>query len=225
LKTFVTILSVLAFALLITACRKQDQKPEPSPAPTANTESTPGPAASASPTPGPEAKPKETKYDFRRADWGMTMAEVKASESKKPADETADSLTYTSRVGKMFAYVTYQFKDGKLYRAGFIFDEKRDTDQKFLDDYETIKQELTKVNGKPVIDGVKQINPDADVASQDRGAAVCRGDLAYGAQWNIPRTVIRLFLQGKDSKCILTAIYTSASAEQSTADMNGTGGI
>lgn len=153
----------------------------------------------------------------------MTMAQVKTTEPKKPAQENADSVTYSTALGKIFAFVTYQFKDDKLYRAGFIFAEKRKTDQQYLDDYETIKQEITKVNGKPVMDAVKQLNPDADVTSVNRGPAVCRGDLIYGAQWNIPRTVIRLVLQGKDSKCILSAIYSNEKAEESNANPDGAG--
>lgn len=229
MKTFVTILFTLTFALFVTACRNEGKKSEPSPAPTVKAEATPVPAKTASPTPGPsvtsgpKAKPESIKYDFRKADWGMTMAQVKTTEPKKPAQENADSVTYSTALGKIFAFVTYQFKDDKLYRAGFIFAEKRKTDQQYLDDYETIKQEITKVNGKPVMDAVKQLNPDADVTSVNRGPAVCRGDLIYGAQWNIPRTVIRLVLQGKDSKCILSAIYSNEKAEESNANPDGAG--
>jgi hypothetical protein len=233
LKTFVTILSALTIALLITACQNQNEgkKTKLKSAKTAKLETTPAPAESApptlspSPTPGPEGKAKTKWYDFRRADWGMTKAQVKASEPKKPAYETADSVTYDAAVWKMFAYVTYQFKAGKLYRAGFIFAERRDTDQQYVDDYETIKKEISQANGKPSFDSVKQLNPNVDVSAHNTGAAVCRGDLVYGAQWNIPRSVIRLFLQGKDSKCILTAIYTSVEADQPNTDMDGVGNL
>lgn len=249
MRTFVTILSALSFALMIAACRNEGKKPEqasappsaeavttPGPAasapPSAEAVTTPGPAASASPTakaeptPGPATpteKPKPVKYDFKKADWGMTMAQVKASEPKKPAAETPNSLTYKSAIARMFAYTTYQFKDGKLYRAGFIFAEKRDTDNKFIEDYETLKGYLIQANGSPVIDEEKQINPNAVIDPDNKGAAACRGDIIYGAQWNIPRSVIRLVLRGEDSKCLLTVVYTSASAAKAVTDQDGTG--
>lgn len=216
MRTFVTIISALTFALMITACRNEGKKPEPAAAPAAKAEPTPGPTT-------PAAKPKPVKYDFKMANWGMTMAQVKASEPKKPANETAESLTYNSAIARMFAYTTYQFKDGKLYRAGFIFAEKRENDNKFIEDYETLKGYLIQANGSPVIDGEKQLNPDAVIDPDNKGAAVCRGDMIYGAQWNIPRSVIRLVLRGEDSKCLLTVIYTSASAANSIADQDGTG--
>ena len=85
------IITALAIALSITACRNEGKGPESAPSPQSAVEATESPAVTAGPTPeqsvspepsaspGPQSKPEE-KFDFRATRWGMTKDEVKKAE-------------------------------------------------------------------------------------------------------------------------------------------------
>ncbi|HSC34612.1 MAG TPA: hypothetical protein VLG45_04995, partial [Thermodesulfobacteriota bacterium] len=99
------IITALAIALSITACRNEGKGPESAPSPQSAVVTTETPAVTAGPTPeqsvspqpsaspGQQSKPEE-EFDFRRTRWGMTMDEVKESEPKSPKHETEDSLIF-----------------------------------------------------------------------------------------------------------------------------------
>ncbi len=215
MKTHLVIISALVFALAA-AARSDEVKPAPAPAPSAVTGT--APALSVSPAPkgsqAPQSKPVEN-YEFMGTKWGMSKAQVKAIEHKKPKKETDNSLTFSGRYKKRLVYITYQFKDDKLFRAGTIHVEKLDNDAMYLQTYEDVKKEVTDAYGPPVIDGEKQLNPKAVINPDKKAEAVCRGDLTYGAQWNIPGSVVFLSIRGENKKCLITLIYTSEEAFKS----------
>ncbi len=164
------IIAALSLALSITACRNEGKGPESSSSEQTKVEATESPAVTTGPapeqsvspepsaSPGPQSKPEE-KFDFRAARWGMTKDEVKKAEPKKPKHETEDSLIFEGKYRDMITYITYQFKDGKLYRAGVLYPEKLASDSLYLENYENLKQDATKAYGKPALDEETLLNP------------------------------------------------------------------
>ena len=232
MKKYVVITSALAFALTA-ACSSEGGKTAPAPSPSPQAETTPEPsvipASSATPvpsgtpapsaSPAPQSKPGE-KFDFRGTRWGMSKAQVKAAEPRQPNYETDDSLTFTGNYHGKMTYITYQFRDDKLYRTGTMNVEKQEN-AKYLENYENVKQEVIKAYGAPVIDGEKQLNPAAVIDPDKKADAVCKGDLMYGAQWNIPGSVVFLSFRGDGEKCLVTLIYSSEDAIKSLSEQDG----
>jgi hypothetical protein len=175
-------------------------------------------------TPGPQSKTEE-KHDFRAADWGMSKAEVKAAEPRAPEFENDNSLTFKGNYKGRLTYITYQFKDDKLYRAGVLHAQKLDSDSEYLETYENLKSEITKAYGAPVVDGEKQLNPDAVIEKDKEAEAVCRGDLMYGAQWNVPDSMVALMVRGDGKNCLVSLIYASEESLKSISEMDGSGSI
>ena len=165
-----------------------------------------------------EAKSNETetedseaveKYDFRHAKWGMSMEEVMESEEDEPVLKSDNTLDYSVFIMGIQTQIGYIFKDNELIRAGFFFLTKPETTNEYVDNYLKIKEELIKANGKPVLDTVKQKDPSKKIDQDNKGQAVCNGDVIYAAQWDLPATDIQLVLRGENSECILTILYLS----------------
>lgn len=149
------------------------------------------------------------KYDFRKAKWGMSRQEVKESEEAEPILEKENTIDYSTILLDMQAQVGYTFKDDELIRAGFFFFSKLKTKNDYIEKYHSLKEELTKVNGKPVLDTEKQKDPSQTIDPDNKGEAVCNGDMLYATQWDLPATDIQLVLRGENSECMLTILYLS----------------
>lgn len=228
MKYCLTIACALVLAVFIAACRNDAGEPAPADtqtSPAAAPEQTPDPDA---PEPGPDATPgpeaaTAPKHDFRNADWGMSLEEVKASEIQRPTLETQNTLDYTDTVAGFYVYINYLFKNDKLVRAGMVFPEKRKDNNQFVEDYEKLKGMLTKTHGDPVIDEVKIIK-GGPVDSSKLADAVCAGNAVYGSQWNLPRTTIRLVLHSIESTCDIALIYSPGTpGNPDAAGQNGHG--
>ncbi len=230
LKNILAIIAVLAFTLSVAACRDNGPKtdeartPEtvqatPEPSPDESTEATLEPGAEAE----SKSEPKVVKYDFRRATWGTSMEEVLAIEKIKPKLRGEDTLVYQSTAAGMPALVDYKFVDDKLYRGGLVFNEVLKDNNQYIESYNKVKQVLLDANRPAAIDVERQINPDAVIDPDNKGDAVCRGDMIYGAEWTkADRTVVRVVLNGVDSRCFLSVVYASPEMVRELRGQNGT---
>jgi len=152
----------------------------------------------------------EVKYDFRKANWGMSVEQVKATEKNKIVLEDEKTLA-TGRVqvdGKECIYV-YYFLEDKLYRAAYGFMEKHTNENLHIDDYEDLKEILTKKYGKPVLDKVTWKNDLFKSDKQNWGTAISIGHLDYFSSWETSTTFISLGLNGDNYKINLTLGYYS----------------
>lgn len=213
MKTHTLIVFLMIFTMIAAACRDNGEDTEgalPGEGETAKLESP-------NPTPGPEMK----KYDFRGSDWGATREEVMATERDKPVSEAEDTLDYKTVIDGMPMMVNYKFRDNKLVRGGFLMNEVIKDNNEYLKRYEKLKELLINVNGSPRIDIEKQLKPDAVIDEEHIGDAVCSGDILYGAQWTLPDTIVNLVLNGQESKCYLTIIYTSSEEIRFLMNKNG----
>lgn len=193
MKNYIKLLTLIGLALFIYACSNDNTTTD-----------------SGQETQVPEVDNEAVeKYDFRKANWGMSKQEVKESEEKEPIIENENTIDYSIVLSGMQAQVGYTFKDDELIRAGFFFFSKLETTNDYIEEYKKLKEELTKVNGNPVIDTEKQKDPSQRIDSENKGEAVCNGDMLYATQWDLPTTDIQLVLRGENSECKLTILYLS----------------
>ena len=155
------------------------------------------------------------KYDFRKTNWGMSKEQVKATEDKKPGFETDTKLGYEVKIGRYKFACMYSFLENKLYESGYIFTGKHTNKNLYIDDYEELKETLTKKYGKPKMDipGLWK----NDLYKDDKshwGIAISVGHLVYGASWETSTTKIELMLWGDNYKINLTLFYTSKELEE-----------
>ena len=97
---------------------------------------------------------KEAKYDFRKTNWGMSKEQVKTTEDKKPVFEDNTMLSYEVTISEKDFECAYLFLEDKLYGSGYLFSGEHTNKNLYIDDYEELKEILTKEYGKPKIDKV-----------------------------------------------------------------------
>jgi len=95
---------------------------------------------------------EEAKYDFRKANWGMSKEQVKATEDKKPDFENNTMLSYEVTISEKDFECAYLFLEDKLYGSRYLFFGEHTNKNLYIDDYEELKDILTKEYGKPKID-------------------------------------------------------------------------
>ncbi len=149
------------------------------------------------------------QYDFRKANWGMSKEEVKATEDKKPDSEFDNSLVYYVKIGGDDYLCGYSFLQDKLYNTGYVFVGEHSNKNDYIRDYKNLKEILAKKYGKPWSD---RTTWDNDLFKNDRsqwGLAVSIGHLSYGALWDTSKTYITLGLSGDNYEITLLAAYDS----------------
>lgn len=99
-----------------------------------------------------QAKPSQA--DFREAVWGMTQAQVIATERNRPV-RTSESggeivLQYgASNMGAMNGRPIYIFANDKLVRAKFLVEEEHSDNNEFIRDFHEVESLLREQYGKP----------------------------------------------------------------------------
>jgi len=101
---------------------------------------------------------QEAKYDFRKTNWGMSKEQVKTTEDKKPDFEDNTILSYEVTIIEKDFECVYLFLEDKLYGSRYLFLGEHTNKNLYIDDYEELKDILTKEYGKPKIDKVIRKN-------------------------------------------------------------------
>ena len=157
----------------------------------------------------------EQKYDFRNTNWGMSKEQVKVTEDKKPDFEDDATLGYDVKIGGDDFACMYSFLQDKLYNSGYAFTGKHTNKNLYINDYEKLKETLTKKYGKPIRDIPGLWKNDLYKSDkQSWGMAVSVGHLVYGTSWETPTTKISLMLSGDNFKISLVLSYTSKELEE-----------
>ncbi len=90
------------------------------------------------------------KHDFRNVDFGMTAAELIAAEGE-PDEQFPDMYTYLDRevYGVPHATLTYEFDENGVCSARTEFNNEYSDEKSYIDEYNTVKENLTKEWGEP----------------------------------------------------------------------------
>ncbi len=111
--------------------------------------------------------------DFRKATWGMTQAQVMATEPNRPAEVREDNgevvVRYDgddpSAAGESGGRVIYIFADDKLVRAKYISNAEHTELNDFIADYRAAEPILQEKYGKPA---TEKAIWDNDLYQQER---------------------------------------------------------
>ncbi|MCU1336033.1 MAG: hypothetical protein JWO19_1614 [Bryobacterales bacterium] len=196
---------------------------------------------------GRASDPVSQQPDFRRAAWGMTRAQVLATEASKPSDIRESNgewiVRYDSiRLGDLACRVVYIFANDKLVRAKYVFDAEHGDPNDFIRDFKTIEPLLHETYGKPVSerafwqDDLYQDEPrsyleqdrasSADILPSDRfvGLSISQGHLKLYTQWRGDRTKILHGLTGADDHITHQIEFLSVELEKFEGEVRGTRG-
>jgi len=163
--------------------------------------------------------------DFRNARWGMTRAEVLATESQAPSETRQSDGDVTVRydsvsLAGLTARVTYVFASGKLVRARYLLLAEHAELNDFIGDFKQVEPVLRDVYGKPESERAfwsddslqdeprnyleqDRATPDS-IRQSDRfvGLDISLGHLKLYTQWVKPRTKIVHGLTGQDHRIV-----------------------
>lgn len=170
---------------------------------------------------------EEVKYDFRKANWGMTVEQVKASEDNKPdfEGEVASGfvLSYEVQIDSKNYYCMYFFLESKLYNSGYSFSENHTNKNDYIYDYDELKELLTKKYGEPSKKKLLSLYDREEIYwgyelykddESNWGLAISVGELSYVSIWETPTTEIELVLDGDNYEISLRIIYISKELQE-----------
>ena len=152
-------------------------------------------------------------YDFRKTNWGMSKEEVKLTEERKPNYEGDVALLYEVKIDKYDCLCIYHFLENKLFQSRYVFNEKHLNKNAFIEDYENLKELLTKKYGKPTWENVNWIDDFYKDIKGNWRLAVARGDLEYIITWEDSITTVQVKLEGDNYKIYLAIVYYSNELE------------
>ena len=151
----------------------------------------------------------ETEKDFRNVRWGMSIEEVKKAETSKMVDESDTILIYESSLAGLDVYVGYVFTSGILVRGKYISVEKHSNRNDYINDYNSLKDLLTKKYGETTENHVYWLNDLYRDDYSEWGFAVSLGHLKYFDSWETGRTDITAALTGENYDISLGIEYGS----------------
>ncbi len=180
--------------------------------------------------------PAETQDpDFRRVLWGMSQAQVLATERDRPAEVRQSGgetvVRYEPAVGELTGRLIYIFVDDKLVRAKYISNVDHQEKNDFIADFHAVEPVLAEKYGKPAaeravwesdegqLERLPYLDQDRALASNilpsdvNAGLSVSLGYLRLFTQRATPRTKIVHALTGGDSQVIHQIEYRSVELE------------
>ncbi|MFA5313921.1 MAG: hypothetical protein WC375_11525 [Methanomassiliicoccales archaeon] len=158
--------------------------------------------------------------DFRNCRWGMTISEVKASESNvewKEFDVINNALEYDTMILNMDCSTSFYFDNqGKLYRGGVWFYVSHSNEFLYYSDYTTVSDSLEKKYGKPYDHIEYWVDDYYGVYQNDKsqwGMAILLGKLVLSTQWETNTTNIMLAMMGDNYEVQFAIIYDDKNAQ------------
>lgn len=184
------------------------------------------PTSNEKPVATKEEEPKKTeekkvdefkgKIVFRNVGWTMTEEQVREAENIPASVSMRENTIYlqNQQVDGKDVVIFYDFIDGKLEKAGYLFEHNHSNKTDYVNDYEDLKEKLTEKYGEPIED--KEVWKD-DLWKdnpEDYGLAVATGDLVYLATWETKDTKILIGLHGDNYDISLGITYESKDYEK-----------
>ncbi|MCP4897635.1 MAG: hypothetical protein GY906_11740 [bacterium] len=162
-----------------------------------------------------QAKQAEERshIDFRKTRWGMSQEQVIGAEGRPPDDrdnDDSEGMLFKDVVLGIECTIFYQFTDGKLTRAAYMFAEEHVNPNLYIQDYDRVKEVLVRKYGEPINSGEHWNQTLYKDNPEDYGRAVEVGHLSYVSNWIVPRTTINLILRGDNFEVNHGAVYDSA---------------
>ncbi|GJM14731.1 MAG: hypothetical protein DHS20C13_00580 [Thermodesulfobacteriota bacterium] len=155
-------------------------------------------------------KQESPTTSFRKSNWGMTPEEVKATESAIPISDNENLVLYQETFLNMPAKMGYVFKDGKLIKGAYLFEERFENPDDYILSYEKVKNSVIIDLGPPSLDEIKWVDEDSSQLEAS-GSEVCEGKVVYRSEWVERDTLVTLLLEGANNKCRQGIVFQSKS--------------
>ena len=161
----------------------------------------------ASPAPDPASS---EPFSFRDGiTGGITMARVIAVEGKIPAEQTEDALLYSGEsAAGLSTSLLYQFTNGKLTSAVYLFEEEHADENAYIDNFLAVDAALASKYGPAAMEEIlweQELFKDTPSAY---GVAVSLGHLAYLSSWTVQGVSIDHMLSGDNFEILHGLAYT-----------------
>jgi hypothetical protein len=155
---------------------------------------------------------------FRKAKWGMSKAQVRATEGNATPTEAKggglELLTYHDTVVGLPCEVVYIFANDQLTRATYISTVEHSNRNEFVNDFAKLRDPLERKYGKPVEQGTIWSNDSFRNDPAEIGTAIGVGHASMFARWVNEATIILLHLDGDNFRLRLGIEYTSLAYQQ-----------
>ena len=148
-------------------------------------------------------------YDFRKTRWGMSQAEVMASETLELKERTKDVLGYETQLFGKDVMLVYAFVKDRLVRARYFLSERHANKLLYIKDYEQFTEALEKKYGPPTLDEIDWLNPLFKDKPSHWGTAVSVGHMKMSKGWDASTTLIVAMLVGDNYKISCFIDYNS----------------
>ena len=147
--------------------------------------------------------------DFRNANWGMSMAQVKAAESSEFLQEDDTRISYACSFGEIQGQLKYFFSPSdKLLRTKYFLTPDYTNMVFYIQDYKVFQDLLTqkygKASGSTLVSSNKQTLPEAEWP-----AYLLAGDLRMDTKWSNEKTEILLTISKLGDQPIIQIDYVS----------------
>ncbi|UFH52716.1 hypothetical protein [Spirosoma sp. KNUC1025] len=137
-----------------------------------------------------------SQTDIRSARFGMSAAEVKATESQKPSAEKDGQLTYTNvSLDQEHGDLYYLFEENQLVGATYHFLSPSPSKQAYVDRYNKLKAYLTEQYGKPSTDNT---NPSTKEGPVDHHSAI----------WRAAGKMVMVLEDNEKGKAMITVLFS-----------------
>jgi len=94
------------------------------------------------------------KNDFHNSRWGMKKDKVLSTEKNKPIEAATRGqyfiVLYAGELAGIEALIGYFFLDDVLVKAGYKFNEEHFNKNEYINDYDKLKEILTRKYGSPI---------------------------------------------------------------------------
>ena len=148
-------------------------------------------------------------YTFRKTKWGMSKAQVKASEPLTVGREDDNSLGYNTSIINKDVLLLYYFINDQLYKAIYWLDVKHINSNLYLEDYKQFKKLLDKKYGPQTEEITRWLNDLYKDDRSDWGTAISVGHLMLLTGWETPDTNIALAMKGDNFEIHCVIEYES----------------
>jgi hypothetical protein len=184
----------------------------------------------------PARSQADVQADFRKASWGMTQAQVMATETGRLAEvrrENGEVIVKYNSVGtaELSGRLIYIFANGKLVRAKYISNAEHSEPNDFIADFSAVEPVLMEKYGKPAAEravwendlyqqeGLPYLDQDralpADILPSDpyTGLSISMGYLRLYTQRSSARTKVTHTLTGGNHRITHQIEYRSVELE------------
>ena len=163
-------------------------------------------------------------YDFKTFNWGDSQKKVEEVEGEPflEDDMTAQDahyVAYKTTVAGKDAVLAYYFCNEGLFCTRYILSEEHSNENLFIDDYEDIREALTKKYDEPDYDFENwSDNGKKSYYADRKGTALEYGYLDYLTAWQLERTYISMEMSADNYNISTTIDFRSNDIDAGEVD-------